>query len=190
MNDTEIYIADQIRLNVWSGLCTEATVQQLITDILEDGADEAMLRSLVPKEFARKLEAEKSWPDETDCDKLATAFDSLCNKGVIAMHNAGWDKSEAFHNCLEAYREAGSPQEFFGICYYTSQDIESAIDGPGIYLGYSSTRPEDEKTDAIRAATLICEELVATGLKVAWGGDASSRILVHAKWQLRSNSEG
>lgn len=190
MNDTETHIADQIRLNVWSGLTDEATVQQLVTDILEDGADEAMLRSLVPQEFANKLEAEKSWPDETDCDKLATAFGSLSNKGVIAMHNAGWDKSEAFHNCLEAYREAGSPKELFGICYYTSQDIESAIDEPGIYLGYSSTRPEDEKTDSIRAGTLICDELRATGLKVDWGGDASSRLLVHAKWQLRSSADG
>ncbi|EMI41947.1 DUF6891 domain-containing protein [Rhodopirellula sp. SWK7] len=190
MNDTETYIADQIRLNVWSGLADEATVQQLVSDILEDGANESMLRSLVPKEFASKLEAEKSWPDETDCDKLFSAFESLSANGVIAMHNAGWDKSEAFHNCLEAYREAGSPNELFGICYYTSQDIESAIDKPGIYLGYSSTRPEDEEADAIRAGKLICDEIRATGLKVDWGGDAASRILVHAKWQFRSSASG
>jgi hypothetical protein len=186
MNDIETYIANQIRLNVWSGLNVPDDVQDMITDILEVDADEEMLRGLVAEEFARKAEAEKSWPDLTDCDRLDTAFQQLNQKGVIAIHNAGWDKGEGFHNCLEAYGDAGSPKELFGICYYTSQDIESAIDGAGLFIGFSSTRPEDEATDAPRAAELICTEIRAAGLSVDWDGSASSRITVNMQWQLRS----
>jgi len=189
MNETETYIANQIRLNVWSGLTAPEDVQDMITDILEDDANEEMLRGLVAQEFTRKADAEKSWPEFTDCDRLEVAFDKLNEKGVIAIHNAGWDKSEGFQNCLEAYREAGSPQELFGICYYTSQDIESAIEGAGIYIGYSSTRPEDEETDAVKAAELIVSEFQSIGLQVEWGGDASSRIKVEMQWQLRSDLE-
>lgn len=186
MNDIESYIADQIRLHVWSGLSDGDRVQDMISDILEDDADEAMLRSLVAAEFARKVEAEKSWPETTDCDKLDNAFQRLNKKGVIAIHNAGWDKGEGFHNCLEAYREAGSPQELFGLCYYTSQDVDSAVEGEGLYLGFGSTRPKSETIDGPKAAELICAEVKAAGLSVTWGGEASSRIHVDMQWQRRN----
>ena len=186
LNETEEYIADQIRLNVWSGLSNIEDVQELVSELLEDDADETMLKELVIEEFKKKFEAERTWPENTDCNRLETAFTNLSEKGIVAMHNAGWDKSEAFHNCLDAYREAGSPKELFGICFYTSQDIESAINDSGLWIGFSSTRAEDEDTDALRAAKLIVEELQSAGLRVEWDGDASSRIKVLIKWQLRS----
>jgi hypothetical protein len=187
MNETETYIANEIRLRVWSGLTNADDVQDVITDILEDGADEAMLRALVAIEFARKAEAEKTWPAETDCDKLIRAFKALREKGVISIHNAGWDKSEAFHNCLEEYRRHSTPDSMFGICYYTSQDIDGAIDGHSMYIGYSSTRPETEETDAVRAGALICAELNNTGLTTDWGGEAKSRIKLEINWQRRGS---
>lgn len=185
MNQTEAYIANQIRLSVWSGVAEPEDVQEIITDILEEAANEEMLRALVAEEFARKAEAEKSWPEVTDVDRLAAALERLNDQGIVAIHNAGWDKSEGFHRCLDTYRSAGSPQELFGICYYTSQDINSAIDGKGIYLGYSSTRAEDEETDALKTAELICAEVKTAGLNVEWCGDTNSRIKVDLKWQLR-----
>ena len=185
MNETETYIAAQIRLRVWSGYAVAEDVQDMITDILEGDADEQMLRARVDEEFQRKIEAEASWPSETDCDKLDTAFNALRENGVIAIHNAGWDKSEAFHNCLEEYRSQGSPEALFGICYYTSQDVDGAVDGHGMYLGYSSTRPETEDVDAERAASLICSELEKVGLKTEWGGSAKSRIKLEINWQNR-----
>lgn len=185
MNETESYIADQIRLRVWSGLASPQEVQDIITDILEEDADEEMLRELVPQECNKKAEAEKEWPDVTDCDRLAQVFEALESKGVIAIQNAGWDKSEAFHACLEAYRAHGRRPEMFGICYYTSQDVDTAVDGGGLYLGFSSTRSEDESTDAPRAGSTVKAELEKAGLNVEWDGDPASRIKVLMQWQLR-----
>ena len=187
MNETETCIAEQIHLKVWSGFFDPKQVQDLITDILEEDANEAMLRALVDKEFSEKHQAEKSWLKVTEYDKLRTVFRGLREKGVLATHNAGWDKSEAFHSSLNAYREAGEPKELYGICYYTAQDIDSAVKGDGLYLGFSSTRAEDEAVDAARAAALIYEELKAAGLAVEWDGKVSSRLKVDMKWQVRTN---
>lgn len=185
MNETEAYIAEQIRLRVWSGYDGAEEVHDMITDILEDDADEQMLRARVADEFARKAEAEKLWPSQTDCDKLDSAFNALRDSGVVAIHNAGWDKSEAFHNCLEEYRAQGKPENLFGICYYTSQDVDGALNGHGLYLGYSSTRPEAEEVDAERTGGLICSELNKVGLKAEWSGSAKARIKVEINWQNR-----
>jgi hypothetical protein len=157
----------------------------MISDILEDDVDEDMLRGLVLREFIRKAEAEKMWPEVTDCDRLAQVFQDLESKGVVAIHNAGWDKSEAFYACLEAYQDHANKPQMFGICFYTSQDIDSAVEGHGLYLGFSSTRPENEDIDAPRAGALIKAELERTGLKVEWNGDPKSRIMVNMLWQLR-----
>lgn len=186
MNDSEKYIADQIRLSIWSGHETPDRIQEIITEILEDDADEEMLRSLVQKGFDEKIQLEQQWPEITDCDKLENAFESLSEKGIVAIHNAGWDKGEGFHACLDAYREAGSPEGLFGICFYTSQDIESAIDGGGLYLGFGSTRADAEEADAPKAAELICKEVRAAGLSVDWNGTVATRINVDMKWQIRS----
>ena len=82
MNETETYIANQIRLNVWSGLTVLDDVQDMITEILEDDADEEILRGLVAQEFERKADAENSWPEVTDCDKLDAAFQKTKHNGV------------------------------------------------------------------------------------------------------------
>ena len=185
MNETETYIAEQIRLRVWSGYDDPEDVQDMITDILEDDADEEMLRARVGEEFQRKTEAEATWPAETDCDKLDIAFSALRDKGVIAIRNAGWDKSEAFHSCLEEYRSQGQPDNLFGICYYTSQDVDGAIHGNVMGMGYSSTRPETEEVDAERTGALICSELDKVGLKTEWDGSAKSRIKLEINWQNR-----
>ena len=187
MNETEAYIAEQIRLKVWSGFFDSEQAQNMITELLEKDSDEAMLRSLVDEEFSRKYQAEESWPKVTEYDKLREVFRRLRAKGVIAVHNAGWDMSEAFHSSLEAYRAAGEPKELYGTCYYTAQDVDRAVQGEGLYLGFGSTRAEDEAVDAPRAAAVIVEELKAAGLAVEWDGKTSSRLKVEMKWEVRGN---
>ena len=87
MNDTDEYILNAIKLQVWSGFSSPDDVQQMIDDILEDDADEPFLRSQVAPEFERKANAEKSWPKETDCDRLDRAFNVLNSNGIIAVRH-------------------------------------------------------------------------------------------------------
>jgi hypothetical protein len=186
MNDSEKYIAEQIRIQVWSGLTKPEDVQEMISEILESDANEIMLRSLVTKEFEKKAQEELHWPEITDCDKLQSVFKNLINSGVIAIHNAGWDMGEAFHNCLEAFRNEGCPKHLFGICYYTQQDIESAVINGQMYLSYSSTRPDEEETVCPKLAKQIVDECLKAGLNASWDGNPQSRVELQIKWQLRS----
>src|SRR5437763_809008 len=87
VNDTTSYTLDAIKTWVWSGFYSPAEVQEMIEDILEDDADEALLRAAVEPEFEKKAAAEKSWPAITDCDRLDRAFEELDARGVVALQN-------------------------------------------------------------------------------------------------------
>jgi hypothetical protein len=107
MNDTDKYILDAIKTWVWSGFYDRDEINEMINDILEDDADEAFLRSAVEPEFEKKSVAEASWPEETDCDRLDQAFESLNSNGIIALHNAGYTMSDGFSDVSEVLHESG-----------------------------------------------------------------------------------
>ena len=54
MSEADDYILNAIKTWVWSGFYSPSDVDQMIGDILEDGADEMSLRAAVRPEFARK----------------------------------------------------------------------------------------------------------------------------------------
>src|SRR5258705_3108158 len=87
MNDSNEYILGLIKAHVWSGFYSEEDVYQMIEDVLDENADEDLLRAAVLPEFRRKRQAEATWPTTTDCDRLDDAFAELNDDGVIALHN-------------------------------------------------------------------------------------------------------
>src|SRR5262245_14896850 len=91
--DTDEDALEEIRHWVWSGFFNESEVQEFFGEILEEDADEAMLRHAVAKEFAAKAAAEAGWPAETDCERLDKAFAALNESGIIALANAGYTMS-------------------------------------------------------------------------------------------------
>jgi len=179
-------LKSDIRLSVWSGMQPPDYVLNRLADCYEIDANDERFQDLVFGEFYRKEQAEETWPSVTDCDRLQQAFEALNGAGVIAIHEAGWDMGGAFHNCREVYQEHPNKAEMFGVCYYTSQDISSAIDCQSLYLGFGSTRPEDEAVDSPRAAEAIKAELEKVGLKVEWNGDTTRRIKVAIEWLWRN----
>ena len=108
MSETDEYILNAIENWVWSGFYSPDEVDAMIDDILEDDADETMLRAAVAPEFDKKAAAEASWPDTTDCDRLDQAFEELNSRGVIALHNAGYTMSDGISDVSEALQERGS----------------------------------------------------------------------------------
>ena len=58
MSETDEYILNAIKNWVWSGFYSPDEVDSMIDDILEDDADEAMLRAAVALEFEKKAAAE------------------------------------------------------------------------------------------------------------------------------------
>ena len=83
MSETDDYVLDCIKTWVWSGFYGADDIQEMIGDVLEHDADEAMLRAAVESELAAKATAEKTWPRVTDCDRLGAVFAELDRGGVL-----------------------------------------------------------------------------------------------------------
>ena len=188
MNETDEYILESIRTHVWSGFYDADEVQEMIDDILEDGADEEMLRAAVPKEFEKKAAEEASWPEETDCDRLDNAFGTLNSLGIIALHNAGYTMSDGLSDVGDELHERGR-DGIKGYCFYHGQDLERAVNGNGLSLAFGDLN--DNKVAKAEIGTIVREVMESNGFGVEWNGDPKTRIdLPNVNWQRRGASLG
>jgi hypothetical protein len=183
MNDTDKYILDSIKTWVWSGFYSPEEVDEFIGDVLEDDADEAMLRAAVGPEFRKKAAAEASWPARTDCDRLDDAFEQLNAAGIIALHNAGVTMSDGFEDVGEALRQRGRAG-VRGYCFYHAQDVERAVDGGGLTLAFGDLDAVDaQKAQIGREIQTVLER---AGFAVQWNGNPNTRlILPRFDWKRR-----
>ncbi|MHC4401281.1 MAG: DUF6891 domain-containing protein [Planctomycetota bacterium] len=183
MTETDKYILDSIRKWVWSGFYSPAEADCMIDDILEEDADEKMLREAVAPEFAKKREAEKGWPDVTDCDRLDAVFDALEKRGVLCLHNAGYTMSDGHEDALEVL--SGQPKgKFFGYSFYHGQDVERAIDGGGLMLAFDHV--DGDVPDKVEVGVAMKEELEKAGFILEWDGTSQKRINIPSfDWKRR-----
>jgi len=184
MTDSENYVLDCIRHWIWSGFYTEDQIESMIDDVVDGDCDVEMLKSRVAPEFASKLEAEAEWPDTTDCDRLDLIFQTLEERGICAVPNAGYTMSEGHTEVAEAMAAAPN-QHYTGYCFYHGQDIERSIDGGGIMLAFGAFSDAPEQSIAI--GRVICEELRQQGFTVDWNGSRETRISVpQLVWHKRA----
>ena len=184
MNESNQYILDQIKVQVWGGFESADEVQEMITDILEEGADEEMLREQVGIEFQKKQEAEKSWPSSTDFDRLDAVFESLNRKGILCLHNAGYTMSDGHEDANEALHMQDA-SNYFGYCFYHGQDLERAVFGKGLMLAYDHV--DGDVPEKLKVAESLRNELVAAGFTVEWDGSTNQRIdIPNFDWKHRS----
>ena len=187
MNEHEEYLADRIRVWVWSGFYSLSDVLEMMEDCDEDDegdADKQMLEEFAKSEFQAKREAEATWPQVTDCDRLDAAFDALNGIGIIALHNAGYTISDGISDVSEVLAESDR-DKVKGYCFYHEQDVERAIEGHGLTLAYGDI--EDTAGGKRTIGELVKAELERQGFMVEWDGDPEVRIdLPRIVWQRRA----
>lgn len=185
MNETNQYIYDEIKSAVKSGFRTEEEVQEMINDILEEDADENMLRKLIIFEFDKKYEEQKLWPKITDVERLDKVFKTLKKAGVLCLHDAGYTMSDGHEDTNEELKEY--PKDtFYGYCFYHGQDILRAISGLGLMLAYDHVKGDVE--DKIKVANKLNNELKNAGFETQWDGTTNQRINIPSfDWKNRIN---
>ena len=184
MNQINQHILDAIKVHVWGGFETADDVQDLISDLLEDGADEDMLRASVASEFMKKAQAEKTWPQITDVDRLEGVFQTLKNGGILCLHNAGYTISDGHEDANEALSEY-SKDQFFGYCFYHGQDLERAVTSGDLMLAYDHV--QGDVPEKIEVAQAIRRELEKAGFIIDWDGTANQRIKIPKfDWKRRT----
>lgn len=187
MNDTDQYILDAIKTCVWSGFYDSDGVHEVIDDILEEDADEAMLRAAVDAEFAKKAAAEAAWPAETDCDRLDQAFDAMNASSIIALQNAGYTMSDGLDDVSEVLHERDR-QDVKGYCFYHGQDLERAVAGDGLTLAFGDLKAEPAQKAAV--GKMVKEIIESKGFVVDWDGDPESRLNIpNFDWKRRQECQ-
>jgi Domain of unknown function (DUF6891) len=183
MNETDKYILDAIEAWVWSGFYDPSEVNRMIDDILENDADEKMLRAAVQPAFDRKSVAEASWPEETDCDRLDRAFNTLNLHGVIALHNAGYTMSDGLDDVGDVLRERGR-SGVIGYCFYHGQDVERAVGGGGLFIAFGDL--DSDKSQKAEVGAAVREILQQHLFRVEWDGDSETRLEIpDLDWKRR-----
>ncbi len=184
MSDTDKYIIKAIHIWVWSGFYTPEEADAMIDDILEDDANEEMLRAAVAPEFEKKQEAERSWPEITDCDRLDRVFAALDQRGVLCLHNAGYTMSDGHTDAAEVLAEEAKGR-YFGYCFYHGQDVEHAVIGAGLMLAFDHV--DGNVLDKLKVAEAMKEELEEAGFLLEWDGTPDMRINIpRFDWKRRS----
>jgi len=183
MSETDDYVLGCIKTWVWSGFYGPDDIQEMIGDVLEHDADEAMLRASAVSELAAKVTAEKTWPRVTDCDLLDAVFAELDRGGVIALQNAGYTMSDGYSDVSEQLAERNRDQ-VKGYCFYHGQDLERAVAGDGLMLAFGNLDAEPAGKCAV--GELVAVALRKAGFEVDWNGDPEKRIhLPRINWKRR-----
>jgi hypothetical protein len=183
LSETDDFIIETVKHCVWSGFYNFDDIQAVIDDIIDDDANEILVRSSVAKELAKKAEAQKTWPEETDCDRLDQAFENLNKSGVIALHNTGQTISDGLDDVAEALGQCDGA-EANGYCFYHGQDLERALEGGGLWLTFGDFDDDAAARKRIGESIKLCLEKHA--FFVEWDGSADERIcLPEFDWKRR-----
>ena len=183
MTENEQYVVKQIQYWAWSGFYLKVDMEEGIDDIIEEDCDREMLVGVLESELARKLQAQQSWPEVTECDKLDRVFAVLDKSGICAQANAGYTMSDGHEDINEVV--GNSPDgTYHGFCFYHGQDVERAIDGGGIMLAFGDLQGDPVRSEKVgqRIAGLLRE----AGFVVEWDGSIKTRINIpRLQWQRR-----
>lgn len=117
--------------------------------------------------------AEKTWPRETDCDRLDRAFDELTSAGIIALHNAGYTMSDGISDVNQVLHDWGR-SNVKGYCFYHGQDLERAVARDGLTVAFGDL--DDVASQKATIGQTVKKVLESHGFVVQWNGDPETRL--------------
>jgi hypothetical protein len=153
MTENQEFIYESIVSQVRMGFLPIDEIKDNIIEEIEDNGfedeiSEDWANEQINKEWENLISESKNWNSPTDNERLTEAFDELCDKNIIALHNAGFETSDGEYEVVEverALRENGKMSD--GYCFYHEQDLARAIskDNPSLYIAFQKINNEDDK---------------------------------------------
>lgn len=176
---------------VRAGFDSDEEILSFAADIAADAPGSVTasnwIASVLRESRSNQLEAMRSWPSVTDCDRLDAAFAELEMQGILAKQNYSCCQTCANAEInIEIEERIEDGQHVDGYVYYHAQDTEGAVDGDGMYLAYGGC---DGPESTLRIAHIAVEVLSRHGLKVRWDEDVAKRIFVDIDWKRRMPRE-
>lgn len=181
-------VKSYIERKVAQGFDTPEDIEREAIEVFSEEADVAEIEEAVGVYTTRAIsdhrKAERTWPAETECDRLDAAFKQLEESGIVARQNftcCGTCGSAEIGDEIQQAQQRRLTTR--GYTFYHMQDTEAAADGYGLYLAYGNV--EQTEADAIRIGHEIISILERYDFKPSWDGTWNSRIFVPIKWQRR-----
>ena len=180
------YHKERLRLLVWSGFFNAQDFEIEARDMRYDPdaaphVDE--LRRYTLEQMAAKKEAEKSWPAVTDWDRLDGVFTALTQAKILTLHNAGYTQNDAHSDAWELVNTL--PGDWRGFVFYHGQDVERAIEGLPLFLGFDAISRDPEAKTAVGME--FTGALRAAGFTIDWDGDPEKRpAITNLDWKKRT----
>ncbi|MCO4747655.1 MAG: hypothetical protein KC912_22860 [Proteobacteria bacterium] len=136
----------------------------------ESKANREQLEAIRAEVVSTAMSRSRSFGDFTSTDALMHVLYSLPRvHGVLVSFGEAYTAQDAVG---ELRARSGGRR---GWIYCSEQDLEAAVQGSGLNLGFS-----DRAT-----AEFLCEQLEAQGVPYWWPGDESLRVFVPIRWERR-----
>lgn len=151
---------------------------------------------------AATLAAEqKTWPKQTDCDRLDRVEAALRDKGILL-----WQASPCCDTCtggdlpdridVVARRHPGFRKLLRGYAFFIDQSLPDELAESttiSLYLAYGWFPPDDKEPspelyekNALAIANEVCQCLRRERFKILWDGSFSKKIGFTLNWQRRT----
>ncbi|MEU4608422.1 hypothetical protein AB0F43_36010 [Kribbella sp. NPDC023972] len=171
------------KIEAWirPGFYERAEVVDYATDYRDDDelpVTDEQLEQLVGELWQARLAEQESWPERTDADRLAAAFDELDTAGVIARMNF-----TCCQTCgtAEIADERPADRLSSGYVFFHQQDAETLVDDPAhLFLAYGPFEPERDRfaDQVVEVGRQVVAVLESHSLPVTWNGTAGARIQI------------
>lgn len=197
MTENEEFIYESIFNQVRMGFLSISEIKEnIIAEIEDNGFDEEISEKwaseIIGEEYNKLISESKNWKNPSDTEKLIEAFDELCKKNIIALHNAGYTTSDGEYEVVEVERNLRENQlTSDGYCFYHEQDLARAIslENPSLYIAFQKVDNSDDKV-TLDVGKKVVKVLTDKGFEIEWNEDVNSKILIpNFKWQYIYNEK-
>ncbi|KAG9393747.1 hypothetical protein J8273_4866 [Carpediemonas membranifera] len=170
-----------VSLMVRAGFFTASQIREQFVDVadqpsvgLNKDTIEEDINKIIRETLSKLKEESKSWPEETDNDRLSRAFKNLNAVGIKAVECFGYEKSDG----NELYHKIKNKKRFRGYCFYHRQDVITAVRNGGVAIRFDTTKPKTIAEEQAEIGRLVQSALVNVGLETDWNGTAGRVIWV------------
>ena len=194
MTDLQEEVIDLIERELTYGFMEEdELLEEMLDTFADDDVDPQWIGRQVHERFVERQREIAEWDPEVanDFDRLANAFDELCEHRIIALHRAGYTNEDGIEEVTEAFKalaERGiSPK---GYVFYHTGHLEKAVDEKRRRLDLVFGAAGRAESQLREVGNLITLTLQRYDLDARWGGDPGENIRIHnVDWEKEPDEE-
>ncbi|NMO18098.1 hypothetical protein HPC49_19215 [Pyxidicoccus fallax] len=173
------HLRSRIEVAVLGGYIDEKEILAHAEEDLEEGSSEhESLPSYARRLLDEQRAAEARWTEPTVNDAITRAFDELNSRGIVALENAGYTKSEGWEDVGNVAKYSYEPMR--GATFFHGQDVERGVLGAGLWLAFGALdadgNPSDDDAASLAIAHEVRETLARHGVPTEWNGSVEQRI--------------